>query len=108
MKATPARDIRTSMIRVMSARSVHNRTVALAADLIAADARFNEWCLEVAKETLPEADLMKILDQGEKYVLTCDRAVRQFEQDKDTKALEATLSLVLARLLAYLDVPEGA
>lgn len=102
MKArrTQPRDIKTSMIQVVSSRFASNRIVALAAQVMAADAKLNDWVLEVARQTMPEKDLMAILEQCENELMICDQAARQFDRDGNAAALEKTLRQVLRRLAA--------
>lgn len=99
MKKRPqARDIKTSMVQVVTSRFASNRLVALAAEVMSADARLNDWVMEVARQTMPEKELLTILDQCENELAICDEAARRFDRDGDGAALEKALKPVLRRL----------
>lgn len=71
------------------------RGLAAAADLVAAECRFNVWILnEVKGSALIEEGWIKLLEDGEAMIDLAKSAMRSFAENRDCDALCATFAIV--------------
>jgi hypothetical protein len=85
-------EMRVSLVEIIGDQTVGLGGIAAAADVIAADARFNLWLAQRGKNQDGNRNL-EVLDRYEDAFQACHSAIRKFRQDSDrsefTNALEA-------------------
>ncbi len=87
---------RRDLIEVIADESVDLLTVASAADVVAAEARFNLWVGQVAKGT---RDVLALVDPYDDAESDCRRAIAAFRSDRNQTALRAALLVFCERTL---------
>jgi hypothetical protein len=71
---------------------------ALVADVIAADARFNNWVGTVAKRTYAQGSMVALVDWYCELCSACQAAAEEFGRTQDEEALRAVLTKALDEL----------
>ena len=98
MMTQAIQDLRITLLRVIESLSAGLLLIALAADLLAADARFNQWVSTVGKRKLGDDAMLKLIEMHEDVTTACQQAVDEFELTNDDAALNAVLTDSLRRL----------
>ena len=88
-------DLRSALIQLLSNTSLGLLLVALVADVVAADARFNAWMAVDGKRNLTDDAMLETIDVYEDMRIQCFMALSRFASDADLGALEATLGQTL-------------
>jgi hypothetical protein len=73
-------------------------TVAMAAELIAMDLRFDNWFLHVAKASLPSEYLEQCLDMSDAITASIEAAWSRHQEEGGISALREALGQSLAKL----------
>ena len=92
MTTRTTQDLCTALVKVIESPSAGLLLTALAADVIAADARFNYWFATVGKQKLGEDSLLRLVDMYDEVATACQRAVGEFESSRDKAALTSVLT----------------
>jgi hypothetical protein len=66
-------------------------TVALAADVIAADARFNDWFSQIGKQEMASEKILNFVDRIDLLATSCASSVSKFRENRDCDALNRAL-----------------
>jgi len=66
-------------------------TIALAADVIAADARFNDWFSQIGKQEIASEKILNIVDKIDLLATSCVSSVSKFRENGDYDALNRAL-----------------
>jgi len=103
MASSANEDVRSSMVRIVDSMSASLPLIALAADVLAADARFNHWIATIGKRKLGDSSMLKLIDLHDEVTSACSSAVDQFELTNDEKTLSDVLDGSLSRLKAALE-----
>lgn len=86
------RSLRDVLVAFIASDSSGLALAAAAADVVAADARFNEWFLtEVKPSSLSEQVLLDLVGAYEDAVFECRAELDRYKIGSDAKSLEATL-----------------
>jgi hypothetical protein len=92
------KDFGSSLIHLVADRSLGLPLVALVADVIAADARFNHWVAIEGKRKLSQDAMLQTIDMYEDATVKCGAEIERFGATRDTKPLEDTLEKTLQTL----------
>jgi hypothetical protein len=92
------KDLASSLIHLLTDRSLGLPLMALVADVIAADARFNYWVAIEGKRKLSEDAMLQTIDVYEDVIVKCRAEIERFGATRDTKPLEDTLEKTLQTL----------
>ena len=82
--------------------------VALCAEAIAADARFNLWVGTIAKQQTTEEHMIELVDLYDRLTSACLLAVEVFEARGDSAMLERSIQSLARQLLEARALPSGA
>ena len=85
------------MVQIIMARGVPFEVVAEASELIAVEARFNEWFLFVGKRVASDADVERLLDMLNEVTDGSVRAHAEWRAGGDTELLAMRVSALLRR-----------
>ena len=91
-------EIMSCLISLMQMQGVGLKTVAVCADAIAADARFNLWVGLVAKESATSDRMVNLIESYDLATQECLNCVAAFNALGDVDALERSLCEVISRL----------
>jgi hypothetical protein len=91
----PQASLHQILVELLANSSLSLPLIALTADVIAANARFNYWCLSEAKPNLDSENLMKMLESYEDLDLEYGRRLEEFKKAPDEDALGAALNDVM-------------
>lgn len=91
-------DLRSALIPLLSHSALGLLLIALVAEVIASDARFNDWMAVDGKRALRDDEMLKTIDVYEDTRLRCLAAVARFHATADLAELEAALQQVLEAL----------
>jgi hypothetical protein len=94
---TPA--IQASMVELLKGTGLSEATVALMAEAIAENARFNLWAAIYKKDYAAEDETLRLLEQAEELETRCRAAVRDFRADRDEARLRRVLADVIRELI---------
>jgi hypothetical protein len=89
--------MRNTLIQIVADRTAPSDIVALAADLIAADVRFDDWFLRIAKRTFDAEAIERLLKLSDDVVNEVDRTWRT-RSDGEWNEVRRTLESGLTRL----------
>lgn len=89
-----ARSLRSILMPLLACESVDLKITALLADVVAADARFNDWIAVDGTRAL-NADA---IDAYQEATVRCHAAIVEFQSSNDRRALEQALGNVLLDL----------
>jgi hypothetical protein len=92
-------DLRSALIPLLSDSALGLPLIALAADVVASDARFNDWMAVDGKRTLSDDEMLETIDIYEDARVRCLDAVARFRASADLKELEAALRQALEALM---------
>jgi hypothetical protein len=92
------KSLRFALIQLLSNTSLGLLLIALVADLIAADARFNDWMAVDGKRTLTDDAMLATIDVYEDARIQCLAGVERFRVSADLSGLEAALRQTLETL----------
>jgi len=81
----------TRLIRVLQEPNIGLDTIAVVADGISIDAKFNLWVLNVAKNTFSTDQMIDLLEKIDPLHSRCCAAAEQFLKDRDTEHLKAVV-----------------
>jgi hypothetical protein len=88
----------STLIQLLSGRSLGLELTALTADVIAADARFNLWLAMEGKRRLERDALLQVIDMYEDLSIKSCEEVESLLRTQDSSSIEATLLEALATL----------
>lgn len=88
-------DLVSSLTELLASRSLDLPLIASAADVIAADARFNHWVALEAKRTLSSDAVLQMVGDYEDATEACQSAIAKFRATRDGKSLQAVLNETL-------------
>lgn len=91
-------NLRSALIELLSDNSLGLLLIALVADLIAADARFNDWMAVEGKRTLSDDAMLEAIDVYEDARNQCLTAIARFRSSADVGGLEEVLSKAVEAL----------
>jgi hypothetical protein len=91
----------SALIGVLSNTSLGLPMIALAADVIAADARFNNWLSIEGKRDLSDDEMLETIDVYEDIRIQCLTAIEHFHGSADLGGLEVALSQTLETLRKF-------
>lgn len=91
-------DLRSALIPLLSNSALGLLIIALVAEVIASDARFNDWMAVDGKRTLSDNEMLETIDIYEDARINCLTAVARFRDTADLKELEAALQQVFDAL----------
>jgi hypothetical protein len=91
-------DLRSALVPLLSHTALGLLSIALVADVIASDARFNDWIAVDGKRTLSDDDMLETIDIYEDARARTLFAVTRFQNSSDLTELEAALQEVLEAL----------
>lgn len=86
------------LIQLSTDRELEPQLVALIAEVIAADAHFNQWMAVDGKRTLSEDAMLNTIDVYEDTWIKCRGAIERFTSSRDRDALQAALTDTLQSL----------
>lgn len=86
------------LVELLSNTSPGLPLVALIADLIACDARFNDWLAVDGKRTLSDDEMLETIDAYEDATTHCLASIKRFESSTDLVELETVLRQTLEAL----------
>jgi hypothetical protein len=90
--------MRSSLSLVLQSGRSGLDTVALAAEVIAADARFNLWVAHTGKQQLNEDEMIELIEFYDGLVEQCRSAVAAFFANGNAANLNEFLATALAKL----------
>lgn len=99
------RSLRVFLLGIIQDTHCSFETVALAAELIAADARFNDWFLNYAKKHLCEDKILELLEHDDCREINDAWGVYVSRNYIDEGSLQDTLSNSARRLTALWNSP---
>jgi hypothetical protein len=89
--APESQELRIMLLEVLQDKTVHWAAIAAAADIIAADARFNLWLAQGGKDQGGNR-VLELLDRYEETIQACQLAIHNFRRNANrpefTDALE--------------------
>ena len=89
--APESQELRIILLEVLQDKVVHWAAIAAAADIIAADARFNLWLAQGGKDQGGNR-MLELLDRYEEAIQACQSAIQNFRRTANrsefTDALE--------------------
>jgi hypothetical protein len=91
-------DLRSALIPLLSHSALGLGQIALVAEVIASDARFNDWMAVDGKRTLSDDEMLETIDTYEEARVRCLTAVARLRDTPDLKELETALQQVLDAL----------
>jgi hypothetical protein len=92
-------DIRSSLIAVIQNPEQGGlESIAVAADVIAADARFNLWVARVGKKQTDSERMVELAELYEATIEKCCAGVRQFKESGSAKELNIVLQEIAVTL----------
>lgn len=91
-------NICTTLIQLLLSKPPRLTTVALAADVIAADARFNLWVALEAKRILSSTDVLDRIEGYEEFTMRCCKEVEVFLSGGDAQSLENAMTEIFEAL----------
>lgn len=91
MPDSPQQSLLAALVELLSDSSLGLLQVALVADVIAADARLNEWMAVEGKRSLSDEAMLEALDVYEDTRIRCIQAIERFVSSADLAGLEAAL-----------------
>ena len=95
---TAKQDLGSSLISLLANGSLGLPLIALVADVIAADARFNHWFAFEGKRTLSGDAVLRTLDVYEDVTMKCREGIAKFSSTGDGKLLDGMLEETLRTL----------
>jgi hypothetical protein len=95
---SPGGDLLSALTRLLSNTSLGLPLIALVADVIAEDARFNDWMAIEGKQTLDDDAMLDAIEKYEEARLRCLAAVKNFETSMDLSVLDCALRKTLVDL----------
>jgi hypothetical protein len=93
-------DLVSSLTELLASRLLDLSLIASAADVVAADARFNQWVALEAKRKLSSDAVLQVIGDYEDATAACQSAIEKFRATRDGRSLQAALNetlLVLKR-----------
>jgi hypothetical protein len=90
--------LRSALIALLSDKTIGLLLVALVADILAADAKFNDWIAVDGKQSLSDDALLDVIGAYDEIRVQCLLAIEQFESSGDLMALERALGPPLETL----------
>ncbi len=91
-------DLRSALIPLLSHSALGLLQIALVAEVIASDSRFNDWMAVDGKRTLGDDEMLETIDMYEDARIRSLSAVARFCVTADPAELEAALQQVLDAL----------
>jgi hypothetical protein len=93
------RDLRSAVIPLLSHSALGLLLITLVADVVASDARFNDWMAVDGKQTLSDDEMLETIDIYEDARVRSLDAVARFHASADLTELETALRQVLEALV---------
>jgi hypothetical protein len=87
--------LRSALVALLSDKTIGLLLVALVADIVAADARFNDWIAVDGKRSLSDDAMLEAIDTYDEIRSQCLRAIEQFESSGNLSVLEGALGSAL-------------
>lgn len=94
-------DLGSALVNLLPNPSLGLPSIALVADVIAADARFNDWMAIEGKRILDDDAMLETIDVYEDTRIRCLTAIEHFVRSTDLNELEAALSRTLEILQKF-------
>jgi hypothetical protein len=91
-------DLVSSLTELLASRLLDLPLIALVADVIAADARFNHWVALEAKRTLSSDAVLQLIGDYEDASAACQSAIEKFRATRDGRPLQGALNESLLML----------
>ena len=85
------KDLRSALIDLLSNNTLGLLLIALVADVVARDARFNDWMAVDGKLTLSDDEMLDTIDIYEDARIKCLAAIERFKSSADLTELETAL-----------------
>ena len=101
--------LRNVLVRIVTHPRAAGELVATAADLIAADERYDDWFVRVAKSSMPPQDIEEALELSDSITDAVESAWCQYEESSgaDCSDLLVVLKSSVARLRAAIKKESG-
>jgi hypothetical protein len=93
--------LHVQLSRLLTSKYIGLSTVGLIGDVIAADARFNDWVVSVAKRTFSIEALLAVIGVYEGAAYACSTTIAHFSSSRDRHALEQVLGEILQGLQGH-------